>query len=227
MSRQLGILAAGGVDARGVAGSDGVVRSFDAGSGLFPAARPAWSKLFDRAHPGYRRLDWLGRAVALSAEAARVADHIDPTVAEKTAVVLGTGLGCVDTDLRFAASLAGEVEPALFPYTLSSMALTETMIRFGLRGPTLVLSTPRAKEGEALDEAIRLIECGQASRALLFLGDALSPEAAIRLEREPVWRMVCLVIGGGDGEAWCSLGELEPGAGEGSTSEWILERLFD
>lgn len=57
-------------------------------------------------------------------------------------LVLTSGSGSLDTDLRFAASLHTQASPALFVYTLPNIAGGELCIRNTLKGENTVLITP-------------------------------------------------------------------------------------
>jgi 3-oxoacyl-(acyl-carrier-protein) synthase len=146
-----------------------------------------WHPVFGSTHPGFRRMDLLTRVLVIAAElliAAEVSglDALTPAKRTDTALIFASHTGCLAADLRFEQSLhrkAG-IEPALFPYTLPSTALGEVAIRHRLQGPTLCLPVARDHEHAGLIAGAELIEDGEASAALVLLGDWVGVEAAAR-----------------------------------------------
>jgi 3-oxoacyl-(acyl-carrier-protein) synthase len=167
------ILSAGVADGTGVAGTSGtLVRWCD--RGLDPRARIPWRRVFDAPFPEFRRLDPLSRFCCLAVEAVAPADHLDRSTRERTALVLATTLGCLESDERFQRGLvASTIEPAVFPYTLPSTCLGDLAIRHGLMGPTLCLATGERDVEAAVCETARLLDSGEAAAALLCIGDVL------------------------------------------------------
>jgi hypothetical protein len=186
MSSGLRIAAVGALDARGIAGS--VLEPTDfSGDGLLSVR---WKQLFALPNPAYRHLDLFGRCVCLATEASGLARALPEALRRDTALVLGTRLGCLQSDLDFAHSLQpGErVSPAVFPYTLPSTCLGELAIRHRLQGPLLCLmpgavgpDTYKA-EGLGLIEAQRLVARGEARAAVVCLGDCLTEEHAVAVD---------------------------------------------
>jgi len=186
MSGEARIVAAAGLDRRGVVGSAGVVfRRAPAGPG-FPAEALAWRRMFPEPYPAFRRLDPLARAVAVAARALGLEEVLPEDERDGTALVLASRHGCLETDLRFQEGLSpgGRLEPALFPYTLQSSALAETAIRYRLRGPTLSISVEPGGERAGLLEARALFDEACVQAALVCLGDVL-PERAAAAVSEP------------------------------------------
>ncbi|MHC5209617.1 MAG: beta-ketoacyl-[acyl-carrier-protein] synthase family protein [Planctomycetota bacterium] len=175
MSGSPTVLAMGLVDARGIAGTSGV-RGTWADLDTEPPGTPrSFRALFGRPDATFRRIDRPSKALVLAAEAAGVGDVLPREVRDGTAVVVETERGCLDADLRFQRGREqGLIEGAVFPYTLPSASLGEVALRHGLRGPALCLSIGPEQRGEALREAVRLIEDGEAAYALAGRVEALS-----------------------------------------------------
>lgn len=198
MTRTARIVSAAVVDARGIAGSTGVVFTWVA-LGINPLARACgWPRAFGHDCEKFRRMDLLSRSVLLAAEVAGAgADGaLGPAVRAETALVSAGAFGCLDSDVRFARGLmpGAEIEPAVFSYTLSSTSLGELAIRHGLTGPCYALSTAPGAEGEGLLEARGVLEGGEAAAAVVCLGDAV-PEAAARAAGiEPRWLVGAFVV---------------------------------
>ena len=131
-----------------------------------------------------RRLDDLclfGVAVA-EAVLAKSGLTAEMFASSKHGLVLGTGLGCLESDYGFYARELAPDEfdpsPRLFAYTLPNIVLGETAIRHGLQGENLVLSAGRASGLAALVEATERIRNGIWDRALVVVTDAVGPAAA-------------------------------------------------
>lgn len=179
MSAGAEILAAGRVDARGVAGSSGVRGVWTDLGVQAPGTAASFRALFGRPDATFRRIDRASRALVLAAEAAGLAEALPRTARDDTALVIETERGCLEADLRFQRGLERDVlEGAVFPYTLPSAALGELALRHGLRGPALCLSIGADGRGEALREAVRLIEEGAVTYAVAGRVEALSEARA-------------------------------------------------
>jgi hypothetical protein len=81
---------------------------------------------------------------------------------EKTGLMVGTTLGCLEADREFDRSRR-EAEgryasPAAFTRTLPSTIAAEMAIRFGLRGPSLVVSAGAVSTAVAIRRALRWME---------------------------------------------------------------------
>lgn len=97
-------------------------------------------------------------------------------------LVLGTALGCLESDHAFyVRELHPEQydpSPRLFAYTLPNIALGEAAIRHGSMGEHVLLSAGRASAMSALVEGVRRIEAGEWVRAFVLAVDAIGPAAA-------------------------------------------------
>ena len=195
------ILGLGRADARGLVGSSGVDVTW-AELGVEPGGKGStFKQLFGSAHPNFRRFDRSARLLVMACEAAGLAQVLGEDEREETVLLVETERGCLETDQRFSSSLGREMaDSGAFPYTLSNTSLGEVAIRHGLRGATLCLSVGPDEDGEALAEALRLFEAGEARHALVGRVECLGEPAA---GLEPELLAVAAVLGrdGGTGRA--------------------------
>jgi len=196
MSVPVHIAGIGAVDAEGAIGSALAATPLPEGG----IARLRWKQLFDSENATFRRLDPLSRCVSVAVEAAGAADRIPPERRSGTALVMASRFGCLHSDLRFEESLAPgrQVAPAVFPYTLPSTCLGELAVRHGFKGPVLCLSSELEPDREGLCEARALIELGEATSAIVCLGDYVGEEEAGGLGVEPVCEVLALVLLAGE-----------------------------
>lgn len=142
-------------------------------------------------------------------------------LATRHALVLGTCLGCVESDHAYYRQVldAGvrRANPRLFAYTLPNVVLGEVAIAFGLSGEQLVLSAGRASGVMAVVEAWHLLSAGLADQALVFALDpggdgttALLDAAGCRLQ--PVATGLRLGVGGDGPRILRATAGFEPGA---------------
>lgn len=121
---------------------------------------------FDRKEA--RRMD---RFTQFAVAAARLAvqdaglnlDHIDR---DRLGVILGTGFGGMETlSEQFSILLAkgpGRVSPFLVPMMIANMGAAQIAIDLGARGPNETVVTACASSNNAMGEAFRLLERGDA-----------------------------------------------------------------
>jgi 3-oxoacyl-[acyl-carrier-protein] synthase II len=112
----------------------------------------------------FGRLDAFSRlalaGVALALRDAGIETWTQPRAA---AIAASTAYGCTGTDLDYLATLGqapGLASPQLFAYTLPNVFLGEAAIRFGLTGPTLIVSDEEGTGAAALDTALDYIAAG-------------------------------------------------------------------
>jgi 3-oxoacyl-(acyl-carrier-protein) synthase len=90
-------------------------------------------------------------------------------------LLLGTALGCLESDYVFSRELTElgieRVGPRRFAYTLPSVVLGEVTIQHKLHGESLVLSAGRASAISALVRAAQLIESGRHDAAIVYAID--------------------------------------------------------
>lgn len=89
---------------------------------------------------------------------------------ERIGVVLGTGLGALDTTLEFTAQYIegglGAGSPALFPYTVMNTAAALVAMELQLLGPNLTVNHRDLSFSEAVASACDLLRCGHLDAVL-------------------------------------------------------------
>jgi len=153
------------------------------GSTLFalpPGDLPPISRheIFPDPDSRFGRLDAFSRlalaGVALALRDAGIEKSTEPRAA---AIAASTTYGCTGTDLDYLATLdeaPGLASPQLFAYTLPNVFLGEAAIRFGLTGPTLIVSDEDGTGAAALDTARDYI-AGGGDTALAGICDLARP----------------------------------------------------
>lgn len=115
-----------------------------------------------------RRMDRFTQFAIASArmalESARLKpEDLDP---EQVGVVLGTGIGGMETLVDQFHVLVergpGRVSPFFIPMMIANMAAGQTAIAFGFRGPNTTLVTACASGANAIGEAFRILQFGEA-----------------------------------------------------------------
>ncbi|MEU1263516.1 beta-ketoacyl-[acyl-carrier-protein] synthase family protein [Streptomyces cellulosae] len=140
---------------------------------------------FDRSAAGSprarRRMDTISQlAVAVSRAALESAGAVDDEDAvAATGVVLGTGIGPMESAERFTvpvlSSGARAANPAVFPATVFNGAAGQVAMALGTKGPTSTLTSGHAAGAAALGVAFDLLRSGRAERLLVPAVEALSP----------------------------------------------------
>jgi 3-oxoacyl-(acyl-carrier-protein) synthase len=132
-----------------------------------------------------RRLDRLS-AWALVASSLALADAgVDLNSAARTAmdrsriaVLLATGLGCVELTEAFFQSAAANgwaaTDPITFPETLCNAPASHVALFHGLRGPNLTISSKSFAAESALLQGASLLRHGQVDLAIVLAGDTLT-----------------------------------------------------
>ncbi|ROO52000.1 3-oxoacyl-[acyl-carrier-protein] synthase II [Micromonospora sp. Llam0] len=122
-----------------------------------------------------RRLDRLS-LLAIAAGSQALADaglRVDADSGDRIGVVLGSGLGPVESIERFAipvlAEGPGAANPGLFPNTVHNAAAGQVAMHLGTRGPTSTIAASHAAGTAALCVAHDLLRAGRAD-ALLCVG---------------------------------------------------------
>lgn len=89
---------------------------------------------------------------------------------DRVGVVLGTGLGALDTTLEFTTQYLegglGAGSPALFPYTVMNTAAALVAMELQLLGPNLTVNHRDLSFAEALASACDLLRCGHLDAVL-------------------------------------------------------------
>ncbi len=109
-----------------------------------------------------KRMDrFVQYAVAASHEAIRSAAlDLDQTNPERVGVILGSGIGGMETfELQHRTLIErgpGRVSPFFIPMMISDMAAGQVSIQFGLKGPNFCTVSACASGAHAIGEALRL-----------------------------------------------------------------------
>ncbi|NOZ02309.1 MAG: hypothetical protein GXP54_10530 [Deltaproteobacteria bacterium] len=122
---------------------------------------------------GSGRMDLASRYVLNAA--ARLAS-VPEELKDGTGVFMGSKNGCLDVDLRFAATLDGRPSPRLFARTLPSTPAAEVAVRFGFKGPNTSIVQDQCAGLLALLAAIQDMESGACSAAIAGEYDVVDPE---------------------------------------------------
>lgn len=126
-----------------------------------------------------RRMDRLSVWALVSGSLVFQAAGIGPSAidADRTGVVCGSALGCLDRTQEFLAAVAqnsAKADPILFPETLANLVAGHVARNFGVRGPNLTVMAGAISGETALIEAAALLAAGAADRMLVLAGDCLT-----------------------------------------------------
>ena len=119
-----------------------------------------------------RRLDeFVQYALVASREAVRdAALPLEDGVGERTAVIIGSGIGGIHTTTQQTLTLAergpNRVSPFLIPMILPDTAAGMVAIEFGLKGPNMAVTSACASGANAIGEAYEIVRRGAADLAL-------------------------------------------------------------
>lgn len=126
----------------------------------------------------FGRLDAFSRlalaGVALALRDAGIEQWTEPRA---VGIAASTIYGCTGTDLDYLATLGaapGLASPHLFAYTLPNVFLGEAAIRFGLTGPTVIVSDEEGTGAAALETALDYV-AGGGGTALAGICDLARP----------------------------------------------------
>ena len=148
-----------------------------------------------------RRLDristWALVAASLALQDAGI--DLDAIDRSRIAVLFASGFGCVELTESFYRSAAlngwSGTDPITFPETLANAPACHVALFHGLRGPNLTLGGENFAAEIALLRAASLLRHGQAERALVIAGDALSPAVYAWYETAGLLSPACFVSG--------------------------------
>jgi nodulation protein E len=105
---------------------------------------------------------------------------------ERTAVIIGTGIGGASTQDQMAQRLYGERNPRVHPMAIvrvmPNAPASQISLEFGLRGPVFAVASACASSNHALGQALMLIQSGAADAAL-----AGGAEACITVGTVKAW----------------------------------------
>jgi nodulation protein E len=112
--------------------------------------------------------------------------HFDGELAERSAVVIGTGIGGAQTHDQMSMRLYGEKNPRVHPMTIvrvmPNAPASQISLEFGLRGPAFAVASACASSNHALAQALALLRSGEADVAL-----AGGAEACITVGTVKAW----------------------------------------
>ncbi len=156
-----------------------------AGSRRRPEGRLRWKQIGSGSFPRFGRLDPLSRWSLACVELLDLARPLPDSQAARTAVVLGSEIGCLSADLDFLASLDPPemASPTAFTYTLPSQAAGEIAVRWRIQGEVSCLMGGPESGLLALWEGVQLVAEGSVDAALCVACEAVSArdrEAALR-----------------------------------------------
>ena len=107
-------------------------------------------------------------------------------LAERTAVIIGTGIGGASTQDQMARRLYGEGNPRVHPMAIvrvmPNAPASQISLEFGLRGPVFAVASACASSNHALGQALMLLQSGVADVAL-----AGGTEACITVSTVKAW----------------------------------------
>ena len=159
-----------------IAGRSGVtqITKFDAtGYRTTIAAEVKGFKATDHFPPKEaRRMDeFVQYALVASREAMRDAGlSPDDGIGERAAVIIGSGIGGINTTTQQTLTLAargpGRISPFLIPMILPDTAAGMVAIEFGLKGPNMAITSACASGANAIGEAFEIVRRGAADVAL-------------------------------------------------------------
>jgi 3-oxoacyl-(acyl-carrier-protein) synthase len=123
----------------------------------------------------FARMDLLSQLALLAVEP--LMQPLENWPRDRTGICLGTGVGCLSTDLEYwkERGKVGGPSPTLFTYTLPSAALGEIAIRHKLMGPNLCFIGDNVA---LLHEAGQLVLGGEAEACLCVYCEWISAAAA-------------------------------------------------
>lgn len=102
---------------------------------------------------------------------------------ERIGVVFGSGIGGIETlenqILVMAAKGPGRVSPFLVPMMIPNISASQIAIRYGLKGPNITTVTACASATNAIGEAVRVIQRGDAD--VVITGGTEAPICPISL----------------------------------------------
>jgi hypothetical protein len=152
-----------------------------------------------------RRLDDLYFITAYAIDAVLERAGLQPgqVARARHAVVLGTGLGCLESDYAFdrwrkTPDGLGP-SPRLFAYTLPNIALGEAAIRMGFEGENLVVTAGRVSALSALAVGADRVARGDAEVVIVVAADAAGPATAKLFALPPRSRVAAFALEGWSG----------------------------
>jgi nodulation protein E len=127
----------------------------------------------ERAHFEARQADFIDRfaqfAIVAAREAVRDAGvRWDDGLAERTAIIVGTGVGGQDTQEMMVERLLkdGRVSPAAIPRIMGNAGASHISSEFGITGPTYAVNASCASSNCAIGQAFWMVRSGAVDAAI-------------------------------------------------------------
>ena len=131
-------------------------------------------------------LDPVSQYALVAAREAMAQSGLGADGGERTAVVIGTGIGGASTQEQMAQRLYGQGNPRVHPMAIvrvmPNAPAAQISLEFGLRGPVFAIASACASSNHALAQALLLLQTGAADVAL-----AGGSEACITLGTVKAW----------------------------------------
>ncbi len=138
-----------------------------------------------------RRLDRLSQLAIAACRAALAHAGLAGDDLAATGVVLGTGVGPMESNERFTGPVLDGgpklANPGIFPNTVYNAAAGQVAMALGTKGPTSTLTSSHAAGAAALGVAYDLLRSGRADRVLVPAVEVLSPGTLDAYRRIPLF----------------------------------------
>jgi nodulation protein E len=110
--------------------------------------------------------------------------RLDPGLADRAAVVIGTGIGGAATQDHMARRLYGEGNPRVHPMSIvrvmPNAPAAQISLELGLRGPVFAVASACASANHAIGQALMLLQSGAADVALTGGAEASITVATVK-----------------------------------------------
>ena len=134
-----------------------------------------------------RRQDRLSKLILVAAMAAAERARLREACGERTGLVIGTGLGCLEKTEGYLEGFAraglAHADAMSFPESMDSSPAAHVSIVLGCRGPSMTVSQREITGESAIVLAAHLLEWGLADAVVIAAGDTTSPELIRALAR--------------------------------------------
>ncbi len=132
-----------------------------------------WKTVSSRPNERFGRFDLLTKYALAAVELLGL--PLDAPKDDSQALIMETMSGCLAVDARYYSDKQqNPPSPALFTYTLPSVALGEIAIRYRLTGPNLTILS-RVLDGTlGLFESARLLRRGECAEAIFIMAEGVS-----------------------------------------------------
>jgi 3-oxoacyl-[acyl-carrier-protein] synthase II len=134
-----------------------------------------------------RRQDRLSKLILVAAIAAAERARLREVAGERTGLVVGTGLGCLEKTEGYLEGFAraglAHADAMSFPESMDSSPAAHVSIVLGCRGPSMTVSQREISGECAIVLAAHHLEWGLADAVIVAAGDTTSPELVRALAR--------------------------------------------